>query len=689
MKEPKTALALLAVMLLASGIFFATPTSSAAADTAQLTVWPDRSLSLVTEAVTVSISGQASQNLNGTSLVLLVKGPLGIADVGNPAADAGLAARFSLTLGVAPVAVDPAAPAGATVGTPEQLSSGALSATMVLPAGASSAPGAYLLVAELWSGQTLLASGTSWLGKAAVRGTPLDVSFVLPVCLGIHRNVDGSFTDRVLEAAVAPVEGGGESIRGLLPAVERFPGWNLTLAPEPLLLAQLRDMSDGYLFSGPDEDVEVGENELAPQNAAAVLNDLRALAFRESIEVAVSPYSGADVGLLAAEGWRDGFEQVQMGKQELQQTLGLEAPIAGAYSPDLDLSSESLASYADASIDHVVVSADLQTALAEEAPPGAVVVRARNAEGDRITLVLADSAVSAAIGPPWDVNLLGAAMAATLASGPRDALVVAPRDVFELVPAVYLEQVAGIFTGNTWIRTQTLEQLVQTHSLGNRPVIFQTAPAKPGGYIEEVLQIGIRRAHSAVDDLATAADTMRTPVDLALRLLYTAESRWWSRAGTSPQEASLGLAYAAQAEAAAQGELGKVSLDRVDSPLITGEEGTLRVVVENAADYPMAVELRLTGEDLTFPGGDTLSLDLEPGRTELTLGIVSKSGPHRVDASLVVGTRVIDEYSSPVRFLRLMSVLPWLIVVAALLVMGGVYLLVRRRLRKKTRPAPE
>jgi hypothetical protein len=98
----------------------------------------------------------------------------------------------------------------------------------------------------------------------------------------------------------------------------------------------------------------------------------------------------------------------------------------------------------------------------------------------------------------------------------------------------------------------------------------------------------------------------------------------------------------------------------------------------------MAVELRLAGEDLSFPGGDRLPLELQPGRIQLDLDVVSASGPHRVDAALLVGERVLDEYSSPVRFLRLMAVLPWLIVVAALLAMGGVYLLVRRRLRKRT-----
>jgi hypothetical protein len=71
----------------------------------------------------------------------------------------------------------------------------------------------------------------------------------------------------------------------------------------------------------------------------------------------------------------------------------------------------------------------------------------------------------------------------------------------------------------------------------------------------------------------------------------------------------------------------------------------------------------------------------------LTFDVASETGPQRVDAALIVGTRVLDEYSSRVRFLQLMAVLPWLIVVATLLVMSGVFLIVRRRLRKKAEVA--
>ena len=199
--------------------------------------------------------------------------------------------------------------------------------TVVLPAGTPATAGAYLLVAEVKAGDEVLASGQTWVGKAEPRENPLDVAFVLPASLGIHRDTAGVFYDNALEKAVSSPDQGepaGEgSLVSLLAAVQRFPGWNLTLALEPILLTQLRDMADGYTFlDASGKQVMVGPDDPRALSADAMLAGLKELTARDSVEVAVSPYSGADLGMLAAEGWRDGFEQVQLGKQELQQTPG-------------------------------------------------------------------------------------------------------------------------------------------------------------------------------------------------------------------------------------------------------------------------------------------------------------------------------------------------------------------------------
>ncbi len=242
-------------------------------------------------------------------------------------------------------------------------------------------PGGYLVTVELGRGGVVEASGQAWLGKVALRARPLDVAFVLPVALGVHRDPSGAFFDQVLEQAVAPANGSSVGLRAVTEISSALPNWQFTLAIEPILLTQLRDMTDGYSRIGASGTAEeVGTEDPSAKNAAEVLAAFGDLARRDTVDTAAGPYAGAALGALAAEGWRDGFDQIQLGKQELLQTLSLEAPPVGAYSPDLDMTTESLAYYGQASVDHVVVDGQLAADLTEPVGEGAVAARVRDIE---------------------------------------------------------------------------------------------------------------------------------------------------------------------------------------------------------------------------------------------------------------------------------------------------------------------
>jgi hypothetical protein len=563
------------------------------------------------------------------------------------------------------------------------LAAGRLTAQVVLPAGTPAKPGAYLLVAEVKSAGVVWASGQVWVGKAAPRDTPLDMAFVWPVSLGIHRDADGVFYDGVLEQAIASPDSGSGDLRAMLTLSQRFSGWNFTLAVEPVLLTQLRDMADGYVrLDASGKEIEVGKDDPAAQNASAVLTAFAGLSADDSVEIAVSPYAGADLGVLGAEGWRDGFEQIQMGKEELQQTLGLGAPTAGAYSPDLDLTSDSLAYYAQASIDHVVVGSGLARLLTEPVGEGTVAVRARDVENDRVTLIFASSALSAHMTAPWDAGVFFAALAAELASGPRDAIVVTPGTEFVIPPDSYLQTIGETLTSLSWVRTQTLAALLRSHSPGTRPITLKAGAGGSQGYIEQSLLAGLRTAHTAVTDLASVADPTRGPVEAAHRLLYAAESRWWSRAETTPQEATIGLQYAKRAQALAQGELDKVRLLEAEPSVIVGHEGVVTLTMENNAGYPITAELRLTGKGLTLPGSEQLKVELPPGRTKTSVQVVSGDGSHSLVVQLVAGTSTLGEFDRSLRFVTIATVLPG-VVAGVVAIAVGAFFLVRWYLRRR------
>jgi|WetSurMetagenome_2_1015567.scaffolds.fasta_scaffold13572_2 hypothetical protein len=695
----------------ATGALGAEASVTAASTAVPLSVTVDRPLSLVDEAVTVKIEGVHVGPLAGAKLVVRIKGPAGVEQIGQTATGPQEIDKVVVVLGGA-VATASSTTTTSTESEAESTSSttsstsattttvavtgndaqalaaGTLDMTVRLAAHRPDQPGAYQLVVEVKSGSTVVAAGQTWIGKAAAREKPLDLAFVWPVSLGVHRDADGVFYDSVLEDALGTTEGatapGGGSLRTIAGLSELFPAWGLTLAIEPVLLTQLRDMADGYTRRDAEgNEVEVPASDVRAQNADALLGVFKKAADGGSVEVAVSPYSGADLNVLAAEDWRDGFEQIQMGKQELQQTLGLGAPLTGAYSPGLDLSSASLGFYAAASIDHVVVSSDLAALLTEPTEKGVVAVRARDEENHRATLVLADSTLGDQLAAPWDPNLLFATLAAKLAAAPRDAFVITPGLQFELVPDAYLEAVGNALGDLDWVRTLSIGGLLREYSPGTRPVMLKTATGLAAGYIQSALLDDLRSAYELVTDLADIADATRAPVEAAHRLLYIAESRWWWRPGTSPQQATVGLQYAKKARELAQAELDKITFAGADSGLITGSDGVVELSLENRADYAVNAHLLLTGTGLRLPDGDAVDLELQPGTTTLPVKVVAADGDHVLDVKLVAGQTTLDEISCSVRFVTIKTVLP-AIIVGGLLVLAGLYFLARRLLKGRT-----
>jgi hypothetical protein len=658
-----------------------------------ITVGIDRVLSRITDPVTVDISGQLGLPLAGTKLVVRVKGPAGFSQIMETSPELPEIDKVVVELGQASSTTDTTA----AIPTPSsgELTAGTLSMSVTLPALRPDQPGAYLLVVEVKSGTEIVARGQTWVGKVVAQDAPLELAFVWPLSLGIHRNAAGQFYDRVLENALGlPASGGAAAsqvgvmadtgtLRGMAGLAERFPGWRFTLAIEPVLLAQLRDMADGYIrLDDTGTPVTVTADYVAAQAADALLAAFKNAAARDSVEVLVSPYAGADLGVLAAEGWRDGFAQIQLGKQELQQTLDLDDPITGAYSPDLGLTSGSLSSYADASIDHVVVDAGLSAMLTEPVEEGVVAVRARDEENDRVSLVLADTALGSVLASPSDPDLLFVVLAAELAAAPRNAFVITPSSQFTLLPDPYLESIGQALAGLDWVRTETLAELLRAHPAGTRPVMLRTAANSTPGYIESSLREGLRAAHDAVADLVSVADATRAPVEAALHLLYAAESRWWWRDGTSPAEATTGLEYSRQAEKTAETELAKVRFSGADSSLIAGHEGVVTLVLENGAAYPVAAGMELRGTGLTLPDGETLALELQPGRTKVPVRVVATDGEHKLDARLLAGRSVLDEVGRSVRFVTIGTVLP-AIIVGGLALLAGLIFVMWRMLKKR------
>jgi hypothetical protein len=657
----------LTIVALAVCLFFLQNPVSAVGS---LTVTAQKGLSLVTESETLTIQGFGVPSSSQTTIVIHLSGPANISQLSETSPLLASAGTVTYT-------VDPAA---------DMSPDGSFQGRIVIPSGTLPAPGAYLAEVEVVGGTVIQATGSLWFGKVAVPPDNVDVACVWPLTLGVHRDMDGVFFDRVLEDAVAGADGASDEVAGLTALAGKFPNWKFTLAVEPIVLSQLRDMADGYArFDDAGVRQEVRADEEPAKNAAAALSALKYLAASEKREVAVTPYAGPSMEVLANKGWRDGLQQLQLGKQVTQQILGLTGTVSGAYASDLDITTDSLASYGQASIDHVVVSSSVAADLVESTPAGTVTARVRDKNNQRVTLVFADEQMQGLMSPPWDIGLFYAGLAAELASGSRSAFVITPAPGATIPPAAYLQAVGYALQQFSWMRTITVTGLVRVHSPGSRPVLLdRSSPASPG-YIAQGMQAGVEAAHQAVEDIAEAAGPGRQLIENAQALLYTAESRWWSLPDTSPKVASIGLLYAERARALAEAELAKVTTGGFRSTSVNGRGGTVGLLVDNAATYPVKAEVLLEPEGLTLPDGKILQVEVQPGRTEIPIRVAKTKGTPHLRATLAAGTHTLGTTAHSVRFVTVVVFLPWAVGALVVIVIAAATVLTvrRRRSRKK------
>lgn len=672
--------AALATVLLAVFVLVGMVPGVAAATPAALAVSIDRPLSLVGDSLAVTVRGKTASALQGGSLAISIRGPAALSQLRQQAPVLPEVGEVVIALGEA--SSGNASSAGSEgvsyqLGSAGDLVQGTLEARVSLPGNAVPTAGAYLLVAEVRLPTGVVALGQAWMGKVAPREEPIDLALVWPVFAGIHRDAEGVFFDETLEELVACSPENESDLRTLLLLPERFPSWSFTLVPEPVLLAQLRDMADGYLRHGDQgAKAQVTKEDTAAQQAKEVLQLFQGAASRSSVEVAVAPFALPDLGALAAQNWRDGLEQVQWGKREVLQTLGLQSPPRAGCPFGLSLTSDSLSCFAEASIDLVVADRGLLGLMAEPVPETTVAVRVRNARNDRATLLLASSGLSSLVDEPWDVGVFCAGLAAELAEKDRGALVVAPCRKYGLIPGDFLKGLGEVIVGSNWLRTRTLTSLAEDQLADTRPLLLDVRYAPGTGYIEETLWNNLEEAHTAVTTLGSAADPVHDPLATAYRWLYLAESSWWTRDGVTPFQASVGVEYAKTARSLVEDELSKLQMAAVDSPTVLGHEGAVKLVVDNGTGYPLRAEIKMDGDGLVFPGGETVSVELRPGLNTFEPAVKESKGAHRLEARLLVGGSVLAEASASVRFITMQAALPWLILGVVLLA-TAVYAVVR------------
>lgn len=557
---------------------------------------------------------------------------------------------------------------------------GTIDQHVTLPASAFPQEGGYRVTVSVTSGGTQRVTGAVWLGRVADLPPDIELALVWPVMAGGHRDPSGVFIDQVVQGAVVPDSESVGSLYALFGLMDRFPAWHMTLAVEPLFLSQMKDLSDGYTEVVKDgAKVKVDKGDGAARQAVQALDVFRSVAALDTVQVIPTPYASPDLGLVAQEGWADGFDQIQVGKTELQSILQLTAVPDAIYPPGLDLTTDGLGLLGKASIDYVLTKAGVARDLAERPDDLHRPVRVRDLENGRLTLVFADQELSAALAPPWDAGRFAAALAALLASGVRGPFVAAPPEDYARPPADYLADMGELLAGVPWIGTRTLAEVVANNPPDSRPILLSRYAGPAEGFVAQAYLEGLRSAEKAAVDFEQATDSDRAPLDRLRLLLMEAESRYWFVRGVDPRIANVGLSYVKAASDLVAEEFDKIDVAGGKSVIVVGREGDVPVAVVNRVGYPLKVRITLSGEGVEFPKGIATSVTLEPQENVFSFPARFSRGSSLVSVRVTAGATIVDEATVRVRSISAGSVIPW--VGGVVLLLAAAFVALRRIVR--------
>ena len=557
---------------------------------------------------------------------------------------------------------------------------GQVDARISVPADKFPGVGGYEIFVDIVAGAQKRMTGSVWLGRVSSLPPTVELAMVLPVAAGVHRDPSGVFVDETIQQAVTPDAGSPGSLYALFTLADRYPKWRMTWAVEPLLLGQIGELSDGFMFrpsGGAETAVEKGTGVAA--QATQALDTFRAVSRLESLQIIPMPYASPQMSLVAAKGWPDGFDQVQLGKTQVQSVLQLPAASGGMLSPGLDVTTESLSVFSSASVDYVLADTEVANDLTEKSADLSLPVRVRDQENGRLTLLFVSPELRAALAPPWDGGVFAAALADELTGGSRGPFIATPSDEYGWPPADFLREIGDMLGNAPWIQTRTLAEVLSAHPPDSRPVFLSRYGTQVEGFVADAYVKSLGDAQAKAGDFESATDSERAPLNKLRLLLMDAESRYWFVAGVDPKIANLGLAYVRTATDLVAAEFDKVDVAGDKSVIVMGRQGDVPVAVVNKTGYPIKLQLVLAGDGVSFDGGSVREVTLSPQENVFSFPARFVRGRAEVTVSLKSGNTKVDEGVVRVRSISAGSVIPWVAGVGVLLLVGVALLRRRRR----------
>jgi hypothetical protein len=368
---------------------------------------------------------------------------------------------------------------------------------------------------------------------------------------------------------------------------------------------------------------EAGEGESgdSEKGAAEIISAFDGMSVSGQLGLLGTTYAFADPDILASQGWEaDASEQVALGLKEARES-GLE--VKGFVAPLFRLSDTMLQRMVDSGVEFSVVGAEAleSSAAGRRLLEGATIsqpVRFVNDNGFLLKAFVRDEILYAYLDgvPERDAVHMVQNIFAELAVLQRERPYAVRSCVLAFPPGFmpsqdFLDELYGAVKSCPWLQARTLSELnADQFPLEGVALQAPIYPETPSSYMQK---LGAMR--EKVEDFTAAIPAGHSLHQELRRSILTAENYRF----TWDIDSAAALAFLGSIESLINGETSRVKIEQKRSVTLSSTEGKLSVDVTSTLDYPLEnVTLRMENASLTFPGGSSREVTIEPRENRLS-----------------------------------------------------------------------
>lgn len=515
--------------------------------------------------------------------------------------------------------------------------------------------GVYPITLEALKGASELAGVTSELIVFSTEDnadfTPLKLSIVFETLEPPSRGPDGLFEGDQLASECEPDGRDPGWYATLLDAFESAKDFNASFSLSPMLLDEIRDMTDGYSVRVGDVVQQRGPQSSQSKNASGILSAFRRLAQNPRGQVLPAPYTSPDLETLVGLRWvSDARDQLITGHRSLEGDL--DSPVRREYfcPPGQAMNSQVLRELGRQVGQFLVISSEaLQRSkegkrLARGNTLSQPVVVAGSAGVEKTLALFEDPRLRhllELVCQSGDAHGVAQVVLAELTNlyleqpeETRVCSVVWPSD-WRPSRAV-LDEVIKTLTTAPWLKTATFaDSMMTVPALENDPLEIPQPSQESNDYF-----IQVSRARQRYNGFATMVLKSNPILPVLKNNLAMSESDAWREWDREVE----GLQYASSVIKTVDNEVAKVDLPAMGSITLTSQSAKIPLSIVNGTSYRIEATLRLASNGLAFPDGTVQKVTLEPKENVLEIPVkAEKKGRVRFQARLEASNFILGE----------------------------------------------